>query len=198
MHWHVMDQWLQQLTPFASFLSLTPLNLVSTAIILFFFHTDWNRAFVVFAFLAFGVGFGVEVAGVHTGLIFGEYEYGEVLGFKVWEVPLLIGVNWLVLAYAAGVLAEKITSNTMGRVVLIAATMTALDWLIEPVAIQLQFWTWNAGEIPPQNFVAWFLIAALLGWAFQKLSFRKENRMAVWVLGVQAVFFALQQFLLNL
>ena len=38
-----------------------------------------------------------EAIGVNTGLLFGTYEYGANLGFKIFGVPLIIGVNWTVL-----------------------------------------------------------------------------------------------------
>jgi putative membrane protein len=37
----------------------------------------------------------LEVVGVKTGLIFGEYKYGSTLGIKLFEVPLIIGFNWV-------------------------------------------------------------------------------------------------------
>ena len=43
------------------------------------------------------LGFGVEVIGVETGLLFGDYEYGSGLGPKVLKVPMLMGVLWWIL-----------------------------------------------------------------------------------------------------
>jgi len=190
-----MNEWLQILTPFPSFLSLTPLNLVLTAALLFTFHQEWNKAFYIFFFASFFIGFGVEVLGVKTGVIFGEYYYGEVLGFKIAEVPILIGLNWLVLAYSASIIGTKIIQNIVLRTFFGAFMMTALDWLIEPVAIQLGFWTWLSEDIPVLNFIAWFVISFFICLLFQFLQFKKQNRMAFWVLGVQALFFLSQQLL---
>ena len=38
-----------------------------------------------------------ESLGVNYGLIFGNYEYGNNLGFKFFGVPFLIGINWIIL-----------------------------------------------------------------------------------------------------
>jgi putative membrane protein len=37
-----------------------------------------------------------------------------------------------------------------------AIAMTMLDFLIEPIAIDLDFWSWEATAIPLTNYLAWF------------------------------------------
>ena len=68
---------------------LTPFNLLATAAIVFHFEEKKTPYYIALLAITFLVGFGVEVAGVATGQIFGEYAYGATLGFKLWEVPLL-------------------------------------------------------------------------------------------------------------
>src|SRR5689334_23098853 len=46
--------------------------------------------------IVYALTLAAEVIGVATGAIFGAYSYGEVLGFKLLEVPLIIGLNWVV------------------------------------------------------------------------------------------------------
>src|SRR5690242_19268864 len=74
----------------AYYQQLTPLNLLLTNLLLFINHKHFNRAFFLFAGITFTVSFLAEVIGIHTGLLFGDYAYGKALGFKLWEVPLLI------------------------------------------------------------------------------------------------------------
>jgi putative membrane protein len=38
---------------------------------------------------------------------------------------------------------------------------TVFDWIMEPVAIHLDYWQWTGGDIPFQNYAAWFLIATM-------------------------------------
>ncbi len=61
----------------------TPLNLLITALLLFSFHQAWNISFYIFATVCFAIGYFVEVAGIHTGEIFGEYHYGPTLGLNL-------------------------------------------------------------------------------------------------------------------
>ena len=43
-----------------------------------------------------------------------------------------------------------------------ASLMTAMDFLIEPVAIRAGWW-WSAGDIPISNYVTWWIVAFALG-----------------------------------
>jgi hypothetical protein len=43
------------------------------------------------------------------------------------------------------------------------------DWIMEPVAIRLDYWTWAGGDIPMQNYFAWFVIATVSAFAYRKL-----------------------------
>lgn len=173
------------------FQALTPFNLVTSLGLLLLFHTDWNRSFLLYCLIAFLVGFGVEVAGVHTGAIFGEYSYGTVLGYKLWEVPLTIGVNWLMLTYLCGSVTDRLPVPTIGKVLIAAGLMTALDVLIEPVAIQLGFWQWHSPEIPTQNFVAWYAVSVALFLVYYGSKFQKKNQLSILLLTLQVLFFGI-------
>lgn len=173
---------------YAEFLSLTPLNLVMTTAVLLLFHRDWSATFVFSAFVVALTGFLVEVAGVHTGLIFGEYAYGAALGFKLFDVPLTIGLNWFLLVYAVSAVLDRIR-NTVVFALTGALLMTVLDVLIEPVAIRLDFWSWASKSVPLQNYIAWYALSFLLFLFFRRLNRTAGNRMAPVVLSVQYLFF---------
>lgn len=171
------------------FQSLTPMNLLLTNALLFAFHKSWSKAFILFAILAFAVGFFSEVVGVHTGLLFGDYTYGQALGVKVWEVPLLIGLNWLMLVYAVGHICNYTNWHWLAKAILGAGLMILLDFFIEPVAMQFDFWSWNGNYIPFSNYAGWFAIAFILQVYFQKATFVKQNVLAPYVYLVQLLFF---------
>lgn len=170
---------------------LTPFNLVASLGLLLLFHTDFRPSFWVYCVVAFSVGFLVEVAGVHTGVIFGEYAYGEVLGFKVAEVPLVIGINWLMLSYLCGSVVDRLPVAMIVKVLIAAGMMTLLDFVIEPVAVQLDFWQWQGGSIPLRNYLAWYGISAALFFLYFKMSFQKKNILAPLLLVLQFLFFSL-------
>lgn len=174
---------------------LTPYNLLATAAIVFHFEEQKTPSYILLIIITFLAGYFVEVAGVSTGVIFGEYSYGATLGFKLWEVPLAIGLNWAVLIYGTGLLSDKLPVHKVLRAIVGALLMVGLDLLIEPVAIKLDFWSWASEGIPLQNYVAWFLISFVLHSLYQVLPFSKNNQLAIKLLYIEAVFFLTLNFI---
>jgi putative membrane protein len=188
------------------FLSLTPLNLIISGALLLYHHKQ-SKLFYFFVTFAFLVGYFVELVGTKTGVIFGQYWYGSTLGTQLFDVPLLIGVNWAVLVVATNSLANNLTNSLFNnfniniatwhtrkiviltKAVLGAALMTSLDFLIEPVAIHLDFWQWQNNHIPTQNFIAWYFIAFFLHLIYENLAILKHNPIAVALFYSQVFFF---------
>lgn len=175
---------------------LTPFHLLLSTVLLFVFHKGWNTSFYIFMILSFGIGYGSELLGVHTGFPFGNYSYGSVLGFQLFEVPVLIGVNWLLLVYLSGELFHSRIKNDYLAAGLGSLVMVLLDVLIEPVAVKLDFWTWENEIIPLSNFSGWFFIAFIIQLIYRKLSFVKKNLLSFYLLVNLAVFFILLNLLL--
>jgi putative membrane protein len=79
------------------FLPATPLVILVSAIVVILRYEKYRQsrivAFIVIALLAFFI----EVYGVQTGNLFGTYTYGNNLGWKLFGVPIIIGVNWAAL-----------------------------------------------------------------------------------------------------
>lgn len=113
----------------------------------------------VFTFI-YLIGFFVEVLGVNTGIIFGNYIYGEGLGTKVFNTPLIIGLNWLLLVYITASVLENKKLLVPVKIILGAAMMLGYDFIIEQLAPELNMWDWKNNTIPVSNYVAWFFIAA--------------------------------------
>ncbi len=177
------------------FISLTPLNLVISGLFLYYHHVIKENSFYLFIVFAAFFGFFVEVIGVHTGLIFGNYWYGKTLGIKLLGVPLLIGINWATLVITSGSIANQVIGKSKDRIKLLikagigAMIMTGLDFLIEPIAIYLDFWQWENQKIPIQNYIAWFIIAFILHFIYQKTNVEKHNYIAILLLITQILFF---------
>ncbi len=178
------------------FQMLAPFNLLFTAVVLLYFQEGKSIWFWAFVGISFLTGFFVEVLGVATGQIFGSYQYGHALGLRVWDVPLTIGLNWLILIYTIGILLEPYIRLWWLRALAMATLMVLIDVLIEPVAIQIDFWTWNSPDIPLQNYVAWWVVAFFLAICFVKMPFAKRNAIAKNVYLCQLIFFALLNILL--
>ncbi|WP_338874210.1 carotenoid biosynthesis protein [Spirosoma sp. SC4-14] len=177
--------------PFSAtyFKPLTPYILTLSLLILLLYHTDWQPAFGFYILFASLTSYAVEVLGVQTGTIFGWYTYGTGLGSKLWSVPPAIGINWLILSYCCGSVFDRLPISVPAKIGLASTTMVILDMCIEPVAEKLDFWTWQEHIAPLQNYVAWWLISAVLLGVWYRLPFRKENRLAKWLLALQFIFF---------
>lgn len=179
----------------ALFQTLTPFNLLATAAIVLHFESHKSKGYGLFILVTFLVGFFVEVLGVKTGVIFGEYAYGKTLGLKVLEVPLAIGLNWVVLIYCTAQLSRRLFKNLFLRIIFGASLMTVLDFLIEPVAIAYDFWSWESVAIPIQNYVAWFAISCVLQLLFNRLMNDSNNSLALRLLYIQVGFFLILNFI---
>jgi putative membrane protein len=72
--------------------------------------------------------------------------------------------------------------------------MVLLDFMIEPVAIRLDFWHWQSGIIPLQNYLMWFLVAVLMNWILVFNQFKFNLKLGFGLLVSQVLFFSLQSF----
>ena len=191
------------------FVRATSLNLLLMFVLLIWTQKERNGNFLFFVFIAIIIGFTAEVIGVNTSLLFGNYIYGKALGVKFLQVPLIIGVNWFVIIYCSGIsihtLLNKLVKGVSVQNQKISASLkvfsviidgailaTMFDWLMEPIAIKLGFWSWGEdGSIPFYNYLCWFIISAALLAIFQFFNFRKENKFAINLLLIQVMFFLL-------
>ena len=156
-------------------------------------HVPINNRLFVFVLIAYLWGFGAELIGVQTGLIFGDYHYGPVLGPKISGTPLMIGVNWILVSYSAGIAANYLAKNLPWwlKGILAAVLLVILDLLIEPVAIAYDFWSWEQGHPPVQNYIGWFLVALPLQLGFARYFGNQKNIVGLILFILQLVFFAI-------
>lgn len=172
-------------------LRMTPVALLLTTVVLFFFaNTKYNgRMILVFITIAV-IGFLAELAGVQTGYIFGKYHYTANFGVRWWGVPPLIGLNWLFLSYAWA----SVTHNTVGaplyRMLYAAIGMLAYDLLLEQAAPLMQLWYWQGGRIPFSNYAAWFGLALFFQWLIHHNRIVTSNHIALPLLLLQVLMYA--------
>ena len=172
------------------FIKLVPYHLLLMLGVMVFTVNDRSLGLIKFTAVVYLAGFFIEVIGVNTGQIFGDYIYGTALGIKLWATPLLIGVNWLILVYSTGVFLE--TYNFKSKWLfsaLGAGILLGIDFLIEPVAIKFDYWSWFEGVIPVQNYLGWYIFSYCLFLFFSASNFNKKNKAAVVLLFAQLCFF---------
>jgi bisanhydrobacterioruberin hydratase len=191
------------------FVAATALNLLLMAGLLFYTQQKINFYFILFVVICFIAGIIVEIVGTSTGYLFGQYEYGKMLGVGIKNVPLVIGINWFIIMYCCGItvhtILEKLSTKleTMTgapspslKVLSIvsdgAMLAVVFDWIMEPAAIKLGYWKWlGDGEVPAYNYMTWFVISTLIMLVFSLLKFNKQNIFAVNLLMIMMMFFML-------
>lgn len=175
--------YFQQLTPFALLLSFTVLALSD--------ESENRRKLLLYLLFIYISSFAIEVAGVYTGAIFGTYSYGENLGVKLWETPLIIGANWFFLVYTSAAIFENMKIASALKVVLASSAMLVYDIIMEQVAPKLDMWDWKHPTVPFQNYFTWFLIALIFHIGLRWLKIRIKNKLALTVFVCQFIFFVM-------
>jgi putative membrane protein len=176
-------------------MKLTPVNLLISAAIVLWFHKGYNKLFVFYLAVVYTFGYLLELAGITTGKIFGQYFYGNNLGIKLADVPLIIGINWVMLSYCSmsvvGVLSNKFTllKNQLIAPVIGALLMVFSDFWIEQLSQRLDFWYWKNNTIPIQNYTAWFLFSFAFNFLFIRLQLNSTNKVAAVLFMLQLLFF---------
>jgi putative membrane protein len=171
-------------------LDLTPYTLLLTGSVLLWSAGN-SRSLFIWAGAVYLSTFALEVLGVKTGLIFGNYRYGDVLGFRLFDVPLIIGFNWVLVIWGSAELAERYLKNKHLAAFTAGIIAALFDVLLEPVAIRLGYWGWEGNTVPIYNYFSWFCIAYLSAILYIRYVKEEENYLPVWYLLIQSLFFIL-------
>lgn len=161
-----------------SFARLTPLNLLLSLSILWLAHPRPTLKLLYVFVGSYLLGYLAELLGTQTGFPFGDYHYGQALGPLLWEVPVIIGVNWFLMLMGSGYLARQIFRKPWLQVMGGALLMTLADLSIEPVAPLLDFWYWQEGSAPLVNYLGWFVVSVIMQLMFQKWLIGQDNPLA--------------------
>jgi len=169
---------------------LTPYTLLlSGIIVLLKLNGNSNLNLFVWCTVTFLVTYITEVIGVKTGLIFGEYQYGEVLGFKLLEVPLIIGFNWVFVILGLINLVDDSKLHFIAKAFIVALGAVFFDYFLEPIAINFGYWSWTNIDVPVQNYAAWFLLAFIFAILFHLMKVKLNVKTAAYYFLVQLIFF---------
>lgn len=173
------------------FLDLTPIYLWLLGAFCIYIFPEKNANTISLLLLISIAAWLIEVNGVSTGLIFGEYRYGPILGLKILNVPITIGLLWLVLLLGSSAVTEEFIPHAgiFTKAAVSAGFMTVLDIFIEPVAISLNYWNWEGNTIPTRNFIAWWIISFLLHWFIIKYQLNIKSSIYRLIFVLQFIFF---------
>lgn len=183
--------------------TLTPITLfIVNSLILFVFIQNQNeltkKKSIFILPVIFVVTLIIEIIGEKTGAIFGRYAYGDVLSYNIIEifnVPLIIGFNWVMVILSATALSSKITHNDILQIPVSGLIAVAFDYVLEPVAIRLGYWYWldefgfTIREILLENYLAWFLISSLFAFIIKRFNLNLKGNFLLYYFFSQLFFF---------
>lgn len=177
------------------FLSMIPLSLLFVFTLVLIQHKHWNRQFFIFLITVYFVSYFTEVIGVKSGILFGEYVYLNSLGPKLFETPLIIGVNWIMLTYCSAAVMEYLRRRFVvdfGNGVKIvggATLMVTYDVIVERVAPSMAMWSFSNGYPPAENYISWFVLSLVFHILFISLNIKPVGKPAIALFFLQMLFF---------
>jgi uncharacterized membrane protein len=129
----------------------------------------------VFALLCLGFGTLAESLSLRTGFPFGHYYFTDVMGPKLFQLPVLLALAYLGIGYAAWTLALLILGyvdkpicgkGVLALPLLASFIMLAWDLAMDPNWSTLDHaWVWKQGGayfgVPISNFFGWFFTGYL-------------------------------------
>src|SRR4029077_12829322 len=149
-----------------------------------------SRGILIFATLCLGVGTLFESVSLRTGFPFGHYRFTDLMGPKLFDLPILLALAYVGMGYLSWVLAAVIldcqNEPLSGRKIVLlplaaSFVMTAWDFSMDAVWADIDHaWVWRDGGsyygVPTSNFFGWFLTVYIF---YQVFALYLRNRMTV-------------------
>ena len=169
------------------FIPLTPLCLSIFLLLIYINNRPNNYQFFI---ISYSLGALCELIGVNTGILFGNYSYGDTLGLKLFNVPLVMGVNWFITVYISSSIADKIVNTNYLKIILSLLLILFLDICIEPVAPKMDMWKLTGYEHAPiTNYITWAFIALPLIFIYFKQNIKTNFYLSLNIYFSQILFF---------
>ena len=116
-----------------------------------------------------GYTYAIEFVGVRTGYPYGAFEYGVDLGPMVGGIPAALPLFFLPLVVNAYLLSLLLFGDAarraLVRVPVVVAAVVGMDLVLDPAAVSVGFWAYDAGGayygVPPMNYAGWVLSAVV-------------------------------------
>jgi bisanhydrobacterioruberin hydratase len=143
----------------------------------------------------FFIGFIAEWLGVKFGFLFGNYSYGANLGMKLDNVPIIMGINWVILSLATRGIIQRFFKLPIMKILVSSVLMVSLDVLLEPLAPQLDYWSFDTMVAPLSNYMGWLIYSLLIQILLELVQFKGHFMISLHILIIQLLFFGSLYFL---
>jgi uncharacterized membrane protein len=158
----------------------------------------------VFVILCLVVGNIFENTSILTGFPFGHYHYSDVLGAKIFLVPVTIGgayfgagyLSWTVACVLLGRASQPFDRFAQWAIPVVASfLMTSWDFMLDPLASTVDhYWIWENGGgffgVPFSNYLGWLLTVFIFYALFSAYNRRKLTKSGSVVVRLSISFWA--------
>lgn len=145
----------------------------SIAILLFAFPSYYflvksvgiKKAFLVLIILSV-YAIVIEMIALKTGIPYGRFDYGERIGYKLFNLlPWTLSFAYVPLVLGTVTISQKIATSKVSVIGISTLLLVLIDLVIDPGAVSLKFWHYHGGgffyHVPLLNFVGWILTGAI-------------------------------------
>ncbi|MWG33666.1 bisanhydrobacterioruberin hydratase [Halomarina oriensis] len=136
-----------------------------------------------------GYAYGIEYLGVTTGEPYGAFEYTVELGPMLFDtIPVALPVFFFPLVLNSYLLCLLSLGDRADRwfvrLPVAVAAVVAMDLVLDPAAVAVQFWAYDAGGVyygvPVSNYLGWVLSATVsvlaFDWGFSRSGLLRRVR----------------------
>ncbi|PSP26938.1 carotene biosynthesis protein [Halobacteriales archaeon QH_2_65_14] len=132
--------------------------------------------------LLFAYSYAVEYVGATTGFPYGKFQYDVSLGPMLFDtIPVALPVFFVPLVVNSYLLCLLLlgdrSRSLFVRVPVVAATVVAVDLVLDPAAVALGFWSFTEGGfygVPLSNYAGWVL-SAIVGTLLVDVAFSRTE-----------------------
>ncbi|MFT4601164.1 MAG: putative membrane protein [Arenicella sp.] len=171
---------------------LSYLTILGSALMVLIAEQNRRKSLLIFLVI-FIVGYVIELIGVQTGYLFGQYEYETAMGPLLKGTPIFMGATWYATVSGAANISRFVKSPMYSQAILAGLLTVLMDVLIEQVAVSYGLWQWVGGEIPLYNYVCWFVFGTLFAFIYLKFT-ENKNKVAFQLFWIWIAFFSILTF----
>ena len=107
----------------------------------------------------------------------------------------MICFNWALLTAITADIASFIGKSIWIRALMGAALMTGLDFIIEVSAPRFDFWEFEGGVVPIQNYIGWLAIAFFAHIGYQYYDVESNQKISLHLFISMLIFFSVFLFI---
>jgi putative membrane protein len=126
----------------------------------------WKKGMSILLLLG-GISLAVEIFAIVTGVPYGNFAYSSTLGFRLFTVPISVPLAYLPILFGAFTVSNHLQKlpTRLYHTLVSALLNTAIDFVIDPAAVNAVFWFWPDGGlyygVPVINFGGWLFTGFL-------------------------------------